>query len=148
MSTVDQMAYAGDLSVKDAYEGLRTDPNSVLVDVRTQPEWIYVGMPSLAALNKKPIFREWQIYPSMQIDPRFVEELDAALRARGVAPDTPIYFLCRSGARSRSAAIAATEAGWRRCYNIVEGFEGPRDTAGRRGTTSGWKVAGLPWTQS
>jgi rhodanese-related sulfurtransferase len=56
-------------------------------------------------------------------------------------------FLCRSGARSHSAAEAATRAGWRECYNVLEGFEGDKDAAHHRGTVGGWKKAGLPWIQ-
>ena len=59
-----------------------------------------------------------------------------------------IYFLCRSGVRSKHAAIAMTEAGWARCFNIASGFEGPPDPAGHRGTVDGWKAQGLPWTQT
>ena len=39
-------------------------------------------------------------------------------------------FLCRSGARSHAAAIAATQAGWKEAYNILEGFEGDKDADG------------------
>ena len=35
-----------------------------------------------------------------------------------------------SGARSIDAAIAATEAGYGRAYNILEGFEGEKDVNG------------------
>jgi rhodanese-related sulfurtransferase len=56
-------------------------------------------------------------------------------------------FLCRSGVRSRDAAIAMTAAGFKACYNVASGFEGDKDAAGHRGTVSGWKVDGLPWMQ-
>ena len=42
---------------------------------------------------------------------------------------------------------AMTQAGFSRCYNISEGFEGDKDAAAHRGTVGGWKVAGLPWKQ-
>jgi rhodanese-related sulfurtransferase len=58
-----------------------------------------------------------------------------------------VLLLCRSGARSRAAAIALTAAGYGPCYNVSEGFEGDRDGAAHRGSVGGWKVAGLPWAQ-
>jgi len=59
-----------------------------------------------------------------------------------------VFFLCRSGVRSRAAAIALASAGWARCYNIAEGFEGGLDEARKRGALGGWRAGGLPWTQS
>ena len=56
-------------------------------------------------------------------------------------------FICRSGARSHGAAEAATQAGWRECYNVLEGFEGDKDADGHRSTRGGWRNAGLPWVQ-
>lgn len=70
------------------------------------------------------------------------------LREREVAASAPVLFLCRSGARSRAAAIALTQAGQARCFNIAEGFEGPLDDKRKRGVVGGWKARGLPWAQS
>ena len=148
MSFQQPAGYAGNLSVADAYAILTADEKSVLVDVRTQPKWTYVGVPDLGRLGKTPIFQEWQIYPSMQVAADFTPRLVAALKARGADVSTPVLFICRSGVRSRSAAIALTEAGWSRCYNIAEGFEGELDGTRRRGALGGWRVRGLPWTQS
>ena len=60
MSFQRPAGYAGDLSVEDAYAVLSKDEKSVLVDVRTQPEWTYVGVPDLGALGKATIFQEWK----------------------------------------------------------------------------------------
>ena len=57
-----------------------------------------------------------------------------------------VLFLCRSGVRSHHAAALATANGWTSCYNVLEGFEGDKDANGQRGKTSGWRFAGLPWT--
>jgi rhodanese-related sulfurtransferase len=54
-------------------------------------------------------------------------------------------FICRSGVRSHHSAALATEAGYTTCYNILEGFEGDKDTSGHRGKMGGWRHAGLPW---
>jgi rhodanese-related sulfurtransferase len=135
--------YAGDVDPKTAWAALQRDGRAVLVDVRTQAEWAFVGTPDLASLKRQPVLVEWQAYPAMGANPRFLDELQAA----GVGPGRPVYFLCRSGARSRAAAIAATKAGLGPCYNISGGFEGDRDAQSRRGSIGGWKVAGLPWRQ-
>jgi len=57
-------------------------------------------------------------------------------------------FLCRSGARSHAAAAAAAQAGYSQSYNVLQGFEGDKDTSGHRNSLGGWRVAGLPWVQS
>jgi rhodanese-related sulfurtransferase len=62
--------------------------------------------------------------------------------------DTPLLFLCRSGGRSHAAAAALAAAGFTRCYNVLEGFEGDKDASGQRNRVGGWRAAGLPWQQS
>jgi len=84
----------------------------------------------------------------MKVAPDFATRLLGILRERGVSATAPVLFLCRSGARSRAAAIALTEAGQTRCHNIAEGFEGPLDDKRKRGSVGGWKAGGLPWAQS
>lgn len=135
--------YAGDLSVERAWDMLARDKNAVLVDVRTRPEWQFVGVPDLDRVGKKPLFVSWQIYPDMRPNESFVDQLGAA----GVAPNAPVLLICRSGARSRAAAMALTAAGFEHCYNVAGGFEGDPDAERHRGTVNGWKAAGLPWKQ-
>lgn len=148
MSESRQDQYAGDVAPQDAWEGLSTDPQSTLVDVRTKPEWTYVGVPRLDALGKTLVQIEWNVYPAMTVAADFVETLSKELGDRNVGRDAPLYFICRSGARSRSAAIAMTAAGFSKCFNVANGFEGSPDATGHRGTVNGWKVDGLPWVQS
>lgn len=137
------MAYAGDLRPTEAWELLKAEPAAQLVDVRTRPEWTFVGIPDLDSIGKKPILLAWQAYPAMQINPAFAEELRRVVSS----PEVPLLFICRSGARSRAAAETMTAAGYRRCYNVAEGFEGQVDVEGHRGRKAGWKAAGLPWNQ-
>jgi len=140
--------YAGDVSASEAYEILKNDAASVLVDVRTQAEWAYVGVPDLSGIGKEPVLIEWQQYPSRLVRADFAAALAGDLAARGVAIETPILFICRSGARSRSAALALSATGYRRCLNVADGFEGPPDNEQHRGRRHGWKADGLPWVQS
>ena len=136
--------YAGDVTPATAWKILGEHKNAMLVDVRTRAEWNFVGLPDLASLAKKPVLVEWQVFPSMQPNPEFVSALAGALADK----DAPLLFLCRSGARSAAAAKAMTAAGYSRCLNVADGFEGPLDGEAKRGSAGGWKTAGLPWRQT
>lgn len=137
------MSYAGDVDPTEAWKMLSLSEQATLVDVRSQAEWSFVGTPDLSAINKRPLLLQWQVFPTMMQNPDFVTALGAAQPDK----DAPLLFLCRSGARSRAAAIAMTAAGYRHCYNVADGFEGAADAARHRGQTAGWKASGLPWVQ-
>lgn len=126
-----------------AWEALRQDPQAQLVDVRTEPEWNFVGLPDLAPAGKQVVLIPWQVYPGMQRNAQFVDLLQEA----GFTPEHHIYFLCRSGQRSLAAAQAAQAAGFPHVYNVADGFEGGVDAEGHRGVAAGWKAEGLPWRQ-
>ena len=148
MPNENAAGYAGDLPATEAFQMLADDPASVLIDVRTQAEWSFVGAPDLGSIGKTVLFQEWQSFPAMQADPDFAARLMARLTAAGVKPGTPLLFLCRSGARSRAAAIALTQAGWSPCLNISDGFEGPLDPWRHRNAVAGWRAGNLPWAQT
>jgi rhodanese-related sulfurtransferase len=137
------MAYAGDLKPKEAWDLLKTDSAAILIDVRTRPEWAFVGIPDLESLQKQPILLSWQVYPSMEVNADFAGQV----KKMAPTPDTPLLFLCRSGARSRAAAETMTAVGYKRCYNVADGFEGAPDGERHRGRVDGWKATGLPWIQ-
>lgn len=147
-ANVSRQGYAGDVAERDAFQALST--NAIIVDVRTRAEWSFVGLP--AASPEQLVLSEWQVFPDMQVNPAFVEQTAKEILTRsganspGEAPQ--VFFLCRSGARSRSAAIAMTQAGFPQCFNIENGFEGVPDQQGHRGVVNGWKANGLPWRQS
>ena len=130
-----KLPYAGALLPAEAHALMQQ--GAKLVDVRTSAELHYVGaVPGSEAI-------EWNTYPEGQRNPAFLEELAEIARK-----DEPVMFLCRSGVRSHSAAIAATQAGWTEAYNILEGFEGDKNAEGHRNAVGGWKFARLPWIQS
>jgi len=139
--------YAGDLSPQESWERLSRDGAAQLVDVRTIAEWNFVGIPDLAPLNRQAVLCEWQHFPPAA-NANFVQEVTEALKRTGYQPGAPLFFLCRSGARSRAAAIAMTSAGFGPCFNVADGFEGSLDPARHRGTSGGWKAIGLPWVQT
>ncbi len=128
---------------RKTWEALQADPNAQLVDVRTDAEWNFVGVPDLAAAAKQAVLLPWQVYPSMARN----EAFEAQMTKAGFTAEHKLYFICRSGVRSLAAAEAARAAGFPHVYNVADGFEGPPDQAGHRGTTAGWKASGLPWRQ-
>lgn len=136
-----------DVPVAETWARLKADAGAVLIDVRTRAEWTFVGLPDLSELNKRTLTIEWQTFPDSRVDPAFAEKLTGLLDGAGVEKNAELFFLCRSGARSRQAAAAMAEAGYERCRNVEEGFEGPLDPNQRRGQVAGWKAAGLPWRQ-
>lgn len=137
-------AYAGDVSPQEAWDVLADDPQAQIVDVRTQPEWTFSGAPNLGSLNKPTHMISWKLYPTMEVNDQFISRLEATFTDKSV----PLYFLCKTGGRSLDAAIAATKAGYKTCYNIENGFEGDRDSDGHRGKLNGWKATNLPWEQA
>ena len=134
--------FLGNTSSMQTWQALQNQPEAVLIDIRTQAEWKYVGVPDLSSLGKSLIQVEWQVFPSMERNPRFLREL----QARGVTPERLVYLICRSGIRSRDAAEFLAARGYT-TYNVTEGFEGSLDDNGHRGA-SGWRAERLPWKQS
>jgi rhodanese-related sulfurtransferase len=128
------LPYAGALTPAEANAVWQSTPGARLVDVRTRAEWVWVGrIPGAAEV-------EWNTYPGGVPNPDFLAQL------REVAdPQAVVMFLCRSGARSHQAASLASEAGYAKAYNVLEGFEGDLDANGQRGNVGGWRHAGLPW---
>ena len=137
------MTYAGDISPAEAWTLLEKEPDAVLIDVRTRPEWTFVGVPDLGSLDKETVLLSWQAFPQMAVNQDFVPQLSRAVPGK----DRALVFICRSGARSREAARAMTAAGYGRCYNVATGFEGAVDEQHHRGRQAGWKADGLPWVQ-
>lgn len=135
------MSYAGDLTPNQAWDLLRDEEAAVLVDVRTDAEWAFVGVPDLSEVGKQPVMEQWSTLAGGPRPGDFVTAVSEL-----VAPDAPVVLLCRSGQRSIAAAQALTAAGYARAYNIIDGFEGPVDEAGHRGGR-GWRADGLPWRQ-
>ena len=86
------LPYIGALLPSEAYALLQQAPGARLVDVRTRPEWDYVGrVPGAVQI-------EWQHYPTGQLNPDFLNDLQAQVDREAL-----VMFLCRSGARSHAA---------------------------------------------
>ncbi|WP_293764051.1 rhodanese-like domain-containing protein [uncultured Aquitalea sp.] len=131
-----QLPYAGAMTPQEAWRLVETLTDAVLVDVRSAAEWQFVGfVPSGLRI-------EWKTWPGMAPNPQFIAQLTAQ-----AGKEQTLLFLCRSGARSDEAARAAAAAGYKRAYNVLEGFEGDKNAEEHRGLLTGWKARGLPWVQ-
>ena len=85
-----------------------------LVDVRTDAEWNFVGLPDLAAAGKQAVLIPWQVYPTMQRNAAFEEHL----REAGFTPGAPHLFPVpqrraqpgrgRGGAGGRASRMSTT----------------------------------------
>jgi rhodanese-related sulfurtransferase len=131
------LSYAGALTPTEAHSIMQLAPGARIVDVRTRAELDWVGrIPGAVEI-------EWNSYPGGVPNPDFLSHLK-----KQVDHEAVLLFICRSGARSHNAALAAAGAGLTECYNVLEGFEGDKDANGHRGKIGGWRQAGLPWVQS
>jgi rhodanese-related sulfurtransferase len=132
---------------------LSDNPQAVLVDVRTDAEWRFVGVPDLSSLGREVVYIEWNTTDGTHNE-NFAAELRDQIPPAGGDEERPVVFLCRSGNRSIGAAEIATEVGITPAYNVLDGFEGHLDAHGHRGETgwrhrgeTGWRAIGLPWKQ-
>ena len=124
---------------------LQDNPRAVLVDVRSDMEFLFVGHPSGA------IHIPWIDYPEWKLNPNFVTEV-RKLVLGGICHDSanqgaPVLLICRSGKRSVDAGKALLDAGMHNVCHIDEGFEGNRDEHYHRSSVGGWRYRGLPWEQ-
>ncbi len=132
------LPYVGAVTPQEAFQLLQADPGARLVDVRTNAERHWVGQVALPPGQHAA--NEWSSWPSGVANPQFVEQLCDIAGKNDV-----LLFLCRSGVRSRSAAKLATDHGFTNAFDILEGFEGDKDSEGHRKNVAGWCKAGLPW---
>jgi rhodanese-related sulfurtransferase len=133
----NNLPYEGALYPDEAFEILQSAPGAKLVDVRCRAELDWVGrIPGAVEI-------EWLTYPGMKPNPNFIASLE-----QQVDKESLVLFICRSGARSNAATIAATTAGFPDCYNVLDGFEGDKDAKEHRNTVNGWRAGGFPWVQS
>lgn len=131
-----------------AYAEMLKDSTAYILDVRTPEEWNLVGHPGKNKLSE-----------GAQLDGRVLNISYGEFKGGSFAPNHSfvkdvqqlfpdrkkrILLICRSGERSKAAAIALEAVGYGKLAHISDGFEGITDTRGYR-TVNGWKVAGLPY---
>lgn len=130
----DDLPYCGTVTPAEAWYLFQHQPGVKIIDVRTRPEWQFVGIVPDAELI------EWESYPHKQRNPNFLAQLRAKADPEGI-----VLFLCRSTRRAHEAAAFAAANGYAQVYTILEGFDGKPDANQQRGRRWGWKAAGLPW---
>ncbi|GGE29515.1 hypothetical protein GCM10007276_03400 [Agaricicola taiwanensis] len=134
--TVRESMRVDDLNSKEAYQLLQDHPEAQLVDVRRPDERSDIGAPSLEALGRPVLHAVWPQTPDRTPED-FANELESQLQAQGADRDTPLLFICRSGARSRAAGETMSSRGWTRVINVAGGFSGKPEI-------TGWADEGLP----
>ena len=140
------------LSPKEANDMLQADAAKILfVDVRTPEELYFVGHAKgidknvpLAYVNYSKLNKKGKKFASGK-NKKFVEQIEAALKEKGLTKDDKIILICRSGDRSASGAKILDKVGYKNVYTIITGTEGDKDKETKKRTVNGWKNAGLPW---
>lgn len=135
---------------KLALDILAKDKNSLLIDVRTEAEFNFVGTVDSSALINSSLLLPWLTFPTMQENGEFKSKFENSLQliSSDNYKDLHLFFICKTGGRSNSAAQFASDIGYKNCYNIVNGFEGDIDHNNHRGNINGWKADKLPWKQN
>ncbi len=133
------------LTPRQAWQMMQDDSRTLLVDIRSSMEFLFVGHPVGA------VHIPWIDEPDWTVNPHFVTDIRKLLLG-GVICDiddgcAAVILICRSGKRSLEAGRALLNAGFRRVFHIEEGFEGERDEHYHRSTLGGWRFRGLPWEQ-
>ena len=104
---------------------IESNPDTVLLDVRTEDEWNAVGKPDTKDLGIKSFFI------TISQDPSFVEKVKQNINKKN-----PVLIMCAAGGRSIIAANLLAKEGYN-TFNISDGFSG-------NGQDPGWKNLELP----
>ena len=126
------------LTPLDAHDFLQRTPDALFVDCRSDAEFFFVGH----ALGS--VLVPWYDGPDWERNPHFVADVT---KLAGHSYARPVVLICRSGKRSVEAGLALEEAGFKRVYNVLHGFEGDLNEQRKRGLLNGWRFEGLPWEQ-
>lgn len=132
------------LSPRQAWQILQDEPKALLIDVRSQMEFLFIGHPVGA------IQIPWIDEPDWDINPHFAADVRKLVLGgldHTTGQNVPILLICRCGKRSLEAGELLIKEGFRQVYNIADGFEGELDDSHHRSTLTGWRFEGLPWEQ-
>jgi len=133
------------ISPQEAWKLVQDEPRSVLIDVRSHMEFLFIGHP-VGAINIP-----WIDEPNWKVNPNFSTEVRRTLLG-GISCEAeggcaPIVLICRSGKRSLEAGELLIKEEFADVYNVAEGFEGELDEHHHRSTLGGWRFHNLPWEQ-
>ena len=116
------------ITCKEIKDYLKKNPESVLLDVRTQEEWDNDGKPDGDKIGLKTYFLE--IRRDAFFD--FVQEFNNL----NINKDKEILVICKSGERSQISAELLSRENYK-SINVSDGFMGSQEGVG-------WKKTGLP----
>jgi len=116
------------ITCKEIKDYLKNNPESVLLDVRTQEEWDNDGKPDGDKIGLKTYFLE--IRRDAFFD--FVQEF----KNLDINKDKDILVICKSGERSQISAELLLRENYK-SINVSDGFMGSQEGVG-------WKKNGLP----
>ena len=121
----------GDVTPTEAMKMVLADTNhTFIVDVRTRPEYVFVGHPTMAyhvpakTWTGKAYEKKGKLHYETVTNPAFEKDLLAKFN-----PETDtLIFMCRSGKRSCQGAEKAIKAGFKpeKIFNMLGGFEGDK----------------------
>jgi len=131
------------ISAPDAWKLCQQDPRTLLIDVRSSMEYLFVGHPQGA------VHIPWIDEPDWVVNKDFVIEIRKLLLGGSAdsSHEVAIVLICRSGNRSAEAGSLLVDEGLKNIYNIEHGFEGKLDDSHHRSTLGGWRYHQLPWEQ-
>jgi len=142
---------------QEAHDMKTKEGDKVLfIDVRTPEELVFVGHPDVVDYDiplkrvdytkivEKKKGDKVKIKFAGHKNDKFVEQVEAAVKEKGLDKNAKIIVMCRSGHRSAAAAKLLDKAGYKNVYTLDQGFEGDKDKQKHR-TVNGWKNAGLPY---
>ena len=109
----------------DIKKFIEDNPNSVLLDVRTEDEWNTVGKPDTKTLGIKTHFI------TISQEPSFLETVK-----KNIDKNDQVLVMCAAGGRSIIAANLLAKEGYN-TLNVSDGFSG-------NDQDPGWKNLGLP----
>jgi len=127
------------LMPREAFDFLHSAPQALLIDCRSEMEYLFVGHPAGA------LHVSWNDGPDWEVNPHFVGQVKKLAGTNHAS--RPIVLICRSGNRSTEAGEALERAGFTNVHNVLHGFEGELDDSHHRGSKNGWRFEGLPWEQ-
>ncbi|MGA1868484.1 MAG: rhodanese-like domain-containing protein [bacterium] len=145
----DESRLAENITCKEAHEMIKSEPKAIVIDIRTQPEFQFMGYIE-GAYNIPYWFfgskftekdKEYQFAPgTMKKAPmnryQFVQNPDFLKHVKMLAkPNDTVILYCGSSKRSAMAADDLVKAGYKNVFNVISGIEGAKD---------GWKKENLP----
>ena len=80
--SAEEGAYKGDVTPEVAWNILESEPSANLVDVRTDAEMLYVGMPVLDTLGKDVHVAPWVLFPGGDANPEFIVQPELPLNGQ------------------------------------------------------------------